>query len=237
MKRISVNELESLVRKAAVGAGVDHGYAQEAAQSAVWLAAAGIDCLAGLARALESWSRGESGPVTADREHRTCTLQTASGMPAGALYAAPAIRDFAELMLKTRGFDRIEARNVELPYLTLGQLARRSGTIPLTVTCLDPGAATPRWTARISGNRSAGGVDVDGDVRHDGPGDIRVMRSNERDPCGTPLAVDVEALFAERLSIAPQHYDTLGRFFSFTLVPDSDESRRHGAGAGLVDSD
>lgn len=242
--RLSVNELEILARKAAVGAGVDYGYAVEAAQSLVWLRAAGVDCVAGFLDCLRAWVDGGTAQVTPAYDQDRCILSGPPGQTASALYAAAAVSDFSTLMIKESHFSRVEVRNVELPCLVLAQLARQPWAGGLAVRCLEPGGAPERWTALIRARREAPTVSVAGDVTGGRSALVRVAAGELSHPAaGGPApaeavwAPDFRALFARGASIEPDHYEALRQFYDRTLVPDSDASRLRGAGAGLVDSD
>lgn len=236
--RISVNELEILARRAAVGAGIEHGYAYEASISLVWLCAAGVDCIPGFVDALRARAEERSGRVAASRLAGTVALNAERGRRASALYTAPTVRDFTAIMEDDARLARIEARNVEQPYFVLARLAGHPPARGMMVRCTEPGAETVRWTASLPGESGKGRIRVRGDIRDAGAADLSVVRSpvGDRGADGV-LEPDMEALFARGVAIDRPEFHALKRFVSLTLVPDSDASRRHGAGAGLVDSD
>lgn len=242
--RLSVNELEVLARRAAVGAGVDHGHALEAGQALVWLCSVALPCVAGFAAALDAWSRRETGPVAAESNGGVLVLKTGDARPACPFYAAPAARDFALVMARPSGFDGIEIINVAQPCLVLGHFAMDQLIGDMTVDCLEHGTTTSRWEALLPEAGSASGVAVKGDLTDQRAADIRIAavrpfsgrNGHPRDPWRR-MAGDMEDLFARGVAVEANALEYLKRFYNQTLVPDSHASRQRGAGAGLVDSD
>lgn len=231
--RLSVNELEALARKAAVGAGIEHGYAREASRALVWLQAAGIDAVPGLVAALQAWAHGSSALVSADRRGGLVVIAAGGGRTASFLYAAPALRDFAAA-LEPGG--RIEALNVEQPGFALALLACPPSMGERVVTCTDPGTDAVLWVAALAAGKPPR---MRGEPGDGSPGDLSVscMPFTAVTTAERPLAIDMQGLFARGVVLDGTDYETLERFAGLTLVPDSEASRRHGAGAGLVDSD
>lgn len=240
---LSVNELESLARKAVVGAGLDHGLAREAAQSLLHGLAAGIDLLPDLVQALQTRTAGDTGPlVRSGHGGAACRLAPARGGPACALDAAPALRDFAMLMHTDERFDQIEVHRVARPRWMIGQLVAERWHAGLCFRCLETGGGPLRWILRIAADDSD--PTIAGNIEDDRPADLLVTPGIDGDPPGDAapsrarvLSPDLDSLYSEGISINPAHYDALRVYFELTLVPDSELSRQHGAGAGLVDTD
>lgn len=242
MLHLSVNELESLARKAALGAGLDHGHAHEAAQSLLRLMAAGLDGVPTLVRALQAWTGGASGRVTPQWEGHACRLRSAGSQPPCVLQVAPALRDFASLMGTRSHMERIEVLNIAGPGWTIGQFAAGPWPGGRTLYSFEPGGTPIRWAVRATGVE--GRLIATGDVDNSGPADLMVVDSGallETDAAGTgperTLETDPKRLCEQGVVIDSANYDALKYYFDLTLVPDSDTSRRQGAGAGLVDSD
>lgn len=231
---LSVNELETLARKAAVGAGLDYGHAGEAARCLVRLVAAGFDGVGMLTRALQAWSAGDTGPLM--QSPGGGRLVPAGERPACVLYAAPAIRDFAQTMSAASSLDRIEVPGVPLPGWTVGQALAGTWPAGLTLRCTEPGSSAVRWTVE----NTRGQVLVrDGRIDARDIGDLVLSRAG-KDGASTPartLAPDMSRLYEQGVEVEPADYDALRVYFDLTLVPDSEASRQHGAGAGLVDTD
>jgi hypothetical protein len=87
---VSLNEIENLCARAALGAGLTHGLAEEAAQTAARLALAGADAATLMLRALTSAGAcGLASPVLA----RSGSLWVPAVRPLPALLAGPAVAD------------------------------------------------------------------------------------------------------------------------------------------------
>lgn len=236
---LSINELESLTRKAAVGAGLDHGHAGEAARSLLWLTAAGSPAAAMLVRALQAWTGGATSPLLCRQSAGVCRLDPARNRPACPLHAAPALRDFAQLLAAGR-YPRIEAARVAQPGWIVGQMAAESWPAGWTIHCLETEGAAPRWRASLTAACSA--PTVAGDIDHPDPANLVVTGADARGDAQAPgpartLGADLPSLIDRGVDVDSADYDALRHYFDLTLVPDSDASRRHGAGAGLVDTD
>jgi len=242
--RLSINELETLARKAAVGAGVDHGHALEAARALVWLCATGTACLPGFVAALNAWWRGETGTVVSSGDESMLVLGTADERPACPFYAAPAARDFAGTVVQGRAFRRIKVVNVVQPCLVLARLALDQSIGNVHIQCLEPGTTRVRWDALRPQTAPGSGSTVIGDVLDDRSADILLdplpalaVEAGGSTRTRHRLAPGMEHLFARGVAVDTGTLEALKGFYELTLVPDSHASRRHGAGAGLVDSD
>jgi hypothetical protein len=242
--RLSVNELETLARKAAVGAGVDHGHAFEAARALLWLCATDTPCLPGFVAALHARSQGETGTIISTGNESMLVLNTADGRPACPFYAAPAARDFAGTVVRERAVRRIKLANVVQPCLVLARLAMGQGIGNMRIRCLEPGTKTVRWDALCPGNASRSGTAISGDILDDRAADILLdplpvlaVEAGHAHRSRRRLAPEMEHLFARGVAVDSRTLVALKGFYERTLVPDSHASRRHGAGAGLVDSD
>ena len=237
--RVSVNELETLAKKAAVGAGIHYGYASEAAQSLVWLSATGIDAIPGYVHTLRAWSSGKTNPVAVWCTAHASTIKASKGTRASVLYAAPAARDFLQVITRTARPGGITIDNVDHPSFVLAELAREPTMAPTLIRCTEPTQSDVRWIARLPGEQDPDLIHIDGDLRNPNPADVLVTPASPSDANQpqTTITTDTRSLFCRGVDIDPTHYEVLRTFLNLTLVPDSEESRRHGDGAGLVDSD
>ena len=114
--RLSLNEIEVTARKAALGAGLSLGLAEEAGAAAAWLAAAGFPVATLLAAALET-SGGEKLQLT--RTGAICRL-TSGGGACSALRASPSACDL--VIAATRSGERIVVDAViDVPALAIAQ--------------------------------------------------------------------------------------------------------------------
>jgi hypothetical protein len=220
MPRTSLNEIEAMGRKAARGAGMSWGLAEEAGKAVRWLALNGRPGLAALVRLLE----GQDGtPYERLRPH----VEEAAGNPlwragGGTLCPIAAGAALADLAAEIGAPPGIALERVAEPLLLLPFLAR---------------------AARYEGRAfalEAGGETVP--LYPDGPagGPVPTLEG--------AMPARVFAWTAERNSPPPEQsvrgvavedelWTRAGRFAERTYVPASDASRLSGAGAGLTDND
>ncbi|WP_192965921.1 DUF3726 domain-containing protein [Phycobacter azelaicus] len=114
---LSLNEMEALCRRAAVGAGLHWGLAEEAGKAARWLAEFDLPGAQALLRYLETLSGGSvlrAGPVSLEAPWRA---EAGRLCP---LIAGPALCDSAERLAKSGG---LEMENVCFPVLVLPHAA------------------------------------------------------------------------------------------------------------------
>jgi hypothetical protein len=207
----SLNEVEAIAYKATRGAGWPWGLAEEAARAARWLARHGLPW-EWLAYLLEDNRIAapvlEPGRLRPDGHGWLCPLRSGALVAEGGLALLPL---------------RIEP--VKVPLLLLpfvADLARRSGrAIALAweaapFAC-EPGGAVTRATNLI--------------CWHEEFVDTAEIREAER-----PEALLVPPM-APRRAPNPEALAMLQQLVRRTYVPASEHSRRHGAGAGLLDAD
>lgn len=210
----SLNEIESLSRKAARGAGFSWGMAEEAGKAVRWLEAGGI----GGADALTSvLIRHDDKSLRAPDLSEIMDTPSANPLPLCPISTGAALSDFG-LVENTLGLGAVFA-----PILLAGPLARvarRSG-VDLEVVS-DAGAL---WlcseTLVVCGDVSVW-LDRAAIV------EIRPLR---RDPPGVAPARGT------RVHLAPAVLALLTGFAGRTYAPATEASRLAGAGAGLTDND
>ena len=88
-------ELETLACKAAVGAGLPVGLAEDAGVATAWLSMAGLDGADITCRAIENISKSKARPVMLSN-HTASFCPDAKGKLASVMYAAPSIFDFQQ---------------------------------------------------------------------------------------------------------------------------------------------
>jgi hypothetical protein len=214
---VSLNELESVTRKAFRGAGYHWGEAEEAGKAAVWLAREG---LASEIIAL-SLLRAADGNVTrlrpaADKREWLRSVDAICPLLAGIMLA-----DEARGMMEGEyvDFASLQAPGFLLPFLS--QLACVSALdFRLAVTELEV-------TASLHGFQVTG------------PSEALTMPSKAR-LVACKRSADETSNFAVRkhcTEITSQGWEALSYFAAKTYVPASDHSRLSGAGAGVIDSD
>jgi hypothetical protein len=204
---VSLNEIETEVRKAARGCGLAWGQAEEAGKAARWLAAREVDILPILVDVLEAHLGGRwHGP---DR-------------PSSPFVAGPAIADHAYLLA---GGGRIELGAVARPILLVpfaSAAARSSGA---AVDIMLPSGRT--LVTATGGDRAALAAMLS--LQPSGP--IDCVRSRETVPTDAARASSAGA------EIDPEAWARLARLAHRTYVPASAVSRERGAGAGAIDND
>lgn len=213
--RLSRNEVEALCLKAARGAGMAWGLAEEAAFSAGWLSSRGIDGPAALAAHLD-WldDRGLHEVCPEIGPDRWASAATVSPIVLGA-----ALSDFAALL----GAEVMRAGSeleVHRPILLLPFLAQVSQTLdrPLRLAC--GGAAV---TVAV-----CGALDGDAEGLADVPQGATTLAV-----VPVPPAAEVRR---ERPTASGEALARLHAFAMRTTVPASAESRA-GAGAAAGDND
>ena len=210
MMRRSLNEIELMARKAAVGAGWAGGLAEDAGRAAAWLCSHGYD---GVQAAHASIN---AGPQELSVEH------TQTGIVFQQAQAARAGPSVLDLMADGGVIDHAILLNVDCPVMVLGlagTLSAQYGT-----------AVGLEFANGTQAHMAPEGHQISGEIVC-APCDVRVRRitwpSLPVKPTDAATGYDVnEGIWAKLESLAAKTY-----------VPATDESRRRGAGAGLIDND
>ena len=213
----SLNEIESLARKAARGSGLSWGLAEEAGRSTRWLCAMdlpGADCLAGLLQ------QNDGADYTSLCPEGSGTAWAAPGGILCPLITGAALCDRAAELACGR---RITLADTAYPLLLYPHVATAADRTGAALRLSWPGVLLTRkaGVSTISardGAAAAAAVDgVDISIAAEYPG-IPVKR-------------------AFRGDISPQTAGILKEFAHRTYAPETEESRLGGAGAGLTDND
>lgn len=213
----SLNEIEGLSRKAARGAGLSWGLAEEVGKATRWLCAAGLpgaEALAGLLRQNDG----------ADYE-TLCPLDdtgtwAAKGGALCPLISGAAICDHAKDIADGK---TLELGQTSFPLFLLPYVAAAAQDNETTLTLEWPGL-TVTFGAETCINQT-----IPGALDHDSAAGVRITSASAGD--GTPLAP------VTRGDIAPEIAQILTEFAHRTYAPDTAQSRLAGAGAGLSDND
>ena len=217
--RLSLNEVEVTARKAALGAGLPLGLAEEAGAIAYWLAAAGFAVAPLIARAL-----GELAlPSLAMEEAPGGWRLVGQPSPLSAIVAAPSACDLVIAAAKQGRRARVRAA-VDLPAIALAACAVASGRAHLSLT-LAIGAEP--WP----GPRGLDARDI-----------ARLAALREREvtiapgqPETTPFSAIAPA--HDGVEVDPAEWAAVQALADRMLVPATRHSRERGAGAGLIDTD
>lgn len=213
----SLNEIESLARKAARGAGLDWGLAEEAGRATRWLCAAGwpgADVLSEHLHRIDGVSYDRLRPAETDG------TWTAAGGRLCPLIAGAALLDRSSALAGGE--------------ILLGPTGHPLLLVPYMVWAADGTGATLgiAWSGlRISRGKGKTHISVQSPSALAAPEvqDVRVG------PAG--LSADLPVRRAYRAAIAPGAHRALEALAHRTYAPDTPESRLAGAGAGLRDND
>ncbi len=219
----SLNEIEAQLRKAARGAGLSWGLAEEAGKAARWLAMHGIGCLPSFVALFEQHSSRPYDEISIPQEEGRWRARGGALCP---LIAGTAIVDRAE---EIAGGRNVELATVAWPVLLAPFAATVASATGASIVLAWPGArfifadtgvrldATPGVTADVAGAASAHYASCG-----------RLVGTAQ----GAPVKSEIAGIFVDD-SVWPR----LDAFVQRTYVPASEESRLKGAGAGLLDTD
>lgn len=213
----SLNEIESLARKATRGAGYSWGLAEEAGKTVRFLCAAGLPG----AEALAGWlTENDGGDYATHCPDCAGSSWASSASLLCPLITGAALCDRAKNLCKDTG---ITLSATAYPLLLVPALASASDLAETGLTLAWPGMTYTRT------NRESW-LDADPAVlRAPRQENITITRSNT--PAGSRLRRSYRGILSAETSA------TLNRFAHRTYAPETEESRRAGAGAGLTDND
>ena len=240
---LSFNEIMFFFTRAAVGAGLPYGLAEDFGRSAIWIAAGGLDPAAISANALKSLDEAQSTISASQTENGAETVLRSSGeKQLSALLAGPSVCDLISASSADSNKNQYySAKNVDHPFMlaaAVGSFNSRSweiswhdsrGTLYAVLTAEHGNWKTSWDSADIS--LMSGAADV-------------TIRSVERSFFNADKWNGKKS-YSEKnrervLETGVQVYEAwpiIHSFFSRCLVPSTDESRKSGAGAGLVETD
>lgn len=211
----ALNEVEAMARKAARGAGYSWGMAEEAGKAARWLCATGIDGVAVLTRVLAHADGQDPARMAPAALHGDWRAEAAEMCP---LMAGAALSDSAfDWSGEGKRIENIVAPVMLLPFAAFA--ARQLAT-----------AVTVEWAgARAVTDGSGTSLELDDQGLLLDPAGLVSVRTGGR----------LEDPLPPRDRARPEAADwaILVRFAHRIYVPDTEESRLKGAGAGLTDND
>lgn len=217
----SLNEVESYARRAARGAGLSFGLAEEAGRAARWLCARampGVALMTHALRMVDGRPYAGMAPVANGQRWRA---------PGGALCpvcAGAALSDHAAVALSGAG--GIELQELIAPLLLAPFVALASGTAGAVFELAWPGVRV--WVAADALWVQQGDVARLYALQAER---VRVQRCDAMPP------VALSAAATGGVRVADADWQVLCRLAHRTYVPASEESRTRGAGAGTSDND
>lgn len=216
MTTYSLGEIEAQCKKAARGAGMAWGMAEEAGKSGRWLAAQGLDGAAMLAEWLGDFQDAGQGRLGCEGDVWSVSAGLMCPITAGTLVADRAA-DLAKSPLKLA--------RVAHPMLMLFALQASANWLkaPLRVTWAG-------FSARLAPSHAPV---WNGDARAAHAGLITC----QRDATQPSDDVDEPIWFPQRVALNAASWQALEDLAARTYVPASAASRAAGAGAGLSDND
>jgi hypothetical protein len=224
--RLSLNEIEVTVRKAALGAGLPLGLAEDAGRAAAWLAARGFP----MAELIFAALAAAPAELRLEREGTRCRILAEDG-PCPVLQAGPSACDFVVAGARS-GAPASVAVVLDVPMVAVAQAALASAESGLALAVETAGAPA----AVLVGGEAALSA---------GPAGLAALRSKpivlgiaERPmvPVGA-LRTNPEPASREGVSVPPALWGRIQALADRTLVPATAHSHERGAGAGLIDSD
>lgn len=213
----SLNEIEAMSKRAARGAGLSWGLAEEAAKGTRWLSAfgfPGVEMLGDLLKLNDRVPSIDVAPVSLRAEVWHAPARRMSPLIAGASLSDCAVR------LLERG--KITMENVSVPLLA----------VPLM------GGAALRLGVPVSAEWEGAYLATDGKQLCT-RGDVAALQAAHADRLvfGAPAEMSGPREPVLRGEVSEESWALLGEFARRTFAPATQESRQRGAGAGLSDND
>jgi hypothetical protein len=214
---LSLNEIEAETRKAVRGAGLPWGMAEEGGKAVRWLAGQGIDATAALADILDRHENGSLGVAIARGADGRWIAPRGALCP---LTLGATICDHAFLLAEGTP---LAAGAVARPLLLLPFAARAARIAGRSISLV-----AGRQQVNFSRGGESAGPPVFADIAEAAAVTCEIFPSDivglQREGVGRP-------------HLDPVSWRTIGTYAFRTYVPASEHSRRHGAGAGLIDND
>ncbi len=250
--KVSLNELQSVCRKAFLGMGFSEGHADDAAAMVGWMQSHGLDGLKALHDGLE-YVMASSTEGRPELVYEDADLAVVDGRELSVLASGNLAMELAYTKARVRGLSVIKIRRCRQRQLIMGYLARLADR-GMNVTAFWRHAQSP-LTEQVVGFRARSNVpsirvyqleeQPEEDVPNDG---ITIVMANHVDLLPTVRSDDEYALLArldesdllavhqqslaEGIGVDPDGWQQLKTLASQTLVEASEQSR---AGAGPAD--
>ena len=240
---LSFNEIMFYFTRAAAGGGVPFGLAEDFGHAAIWIAASGFDPSGMTASALKELESGQSClKATLTEGNKEILLTAESEKKLSAIQAGAAVCDLISVQLEDpKNMQSIIAEKVDCPFLVCAAIgvANYDGweiswpatdeTLCSILICEDGS-----WKSSWKGRKIPEVIDAV---------DVKITFVNNHEDYYEKW--DYKTLNSgnnkkKLLETGVPVYDSWSEIYSFfkrCLVPSTEESRKSGAGAGLVDTD
>jgi hypothetical protein len=212
----SLNEIEAMSKRAARGAGLPWGLAEEAAKGTRWLSAfsfPGIEMLEGLLTLNDRLPAVDFSPAT---------LNGSWSAPAGRMSPLIAGAAMSDCAVRMEAGQVIEMENVSFPLLVVPFAAGAALRlcVPVSVSWEGARLTTDGQRLCVQGEREA----------------IQARHAAQLS-CAAPAEMTGQSEPVMRAEVDETAWAKLGEFAHRTYAPATESSRLLGAGAGLNDND
>ena len=240
---LSLNEIMFYFTRAAVGAGLSFGLAEDFGCSSVWIGASGLDPARITSKTIESLDETQSCLCASQTEIGEKTVLTSSEEgQLSALFAGPSVCDW--ILGEKAVSDKIRyfvVEKVDHPFLIAAAVgALKYGNWEISwkdsggTHCIVLTGQHGNWKTSWEGNET---------FQQHGPADVSI-KSVDSSLFGSEKWIE-KTMYSEKNrkgvleSGVPLYKDwpIIHKLFSRCLVPTTEESHKSGAGAGLVDTD
>ena len=240
---LSFNEIMFYFTRAAAGGGVPYGLAEDFGRAATWIASSGLDPAEMTSMALKGLECEQSCLKATLTEGKKEILLTAeSGENLSAIQAGSAICDLiSERPENPKNMQSIIAKNVDYPFLVCAALGAAnydrweiSWSASDDTTCNVLICEDGSWKSSWKGRKIPEVIDAV---------DVKVFFVNKSEEYYEKWGGNTFYLVNNKkklLETGVPVYDSWSEIYSFfkrCLVPSTEESRKSGAGAGLVETD
>ena len=243
MKRFSVNEISAITKKAAVGAGIPYGVAEDCADYTVWLTLSGLDGVSVFCGAGQRWVQGRSATIEFS-PNANAIVSTDPSLSASSLFAAPSLSDQLLVQMKSSTGQPIMVAQVDEPLLLLASVVLTSEGVN-QCWMMDWGAGDSN--ASVQAQCEAGICKIwasqNKSVFRPGPTDVTIQPTAQEPENQKPIITTSPPLannhdyYQQGVYVGAKEQEFLEGYMARTWVPSSEGSRLRGAGAGLTDND
>ena len=240
---LSFNEIMFYFTRAAAGGGVPFGLAEDFGHAAIWIAASGFDPSGMTASALKELESGQSClKATLTEGNKEILLTAKSGKKLSAIQAGAAVCDLISAQTKNpKNMKSIIAKKVDCPFLVCAALGAANydgcelswpatDDTPCRVLICEGGS----WKSSWKGRKIPEVIDSV---------DVKIICVNDHEDYyekwydKTLYSGNNKKKLLETGVPVYDSWSVIYSFFKLCLVTSTEESRKTGAGAGLVDTD